>query len=59
MRSARNASNSLTLSAQITDLEDIDLTKVTIDLQTQNLAYQAALSATSRLIGTSLVDFLR
>jgi flagellar hook-associated protein 3 FlgL len=56
---SRNLATSLALQTQLSDLENIDLAKVTIDLQTQTLAYQAALSATSRLIGTSLVDFLR
>ena len=42
----------------ISDLENVDLAKITIDLQMQQLAYQAALSATSKVIQTSLVDFL-
>jgi flagellar hook-associated protein 3 FlgL len=52
-------SNELTIQGRLTDVEDIDLAQVTIALQTQNMAYEAALSATSKLIGTSLVDFLR
>jgi flagellar hook-associated protein 3 FlgL len=55
----RNSSQELDLTSMISDVEDIDLAKITIDLQTQQMAYQAALSATSRVLGTSLVDFLR
>jgi flagellar hook-associated protein 3 FlgL len=54
-----NATNEISIQGRIADVEDIDLAQVTISLQTQNLAYQAALSSTSKLIGTSLVDFLR
>jgi flagellar hook-associated protein 3 FlgL len=55
----RNATVTLDLEASVSDLEDVDIAKVAIDLSTQHMAYQAALSATTKVIQTSLVDFLR
>jgi flagellar hook-associated protein 3 FlgL len=49
----------LTLGTQRSDVEDIDLPKTIMDLQLQQTAYQAALSATAKVIQPSLVDFLR
>jgi flagellar hook-associated protein 3 FlgL len=48
-----------TLTAQLSDVEDIDLPKTITDLQLQQTAYQAALSATARVIQPSLLEFLR
>jgi len=55
--SAIEASNSL--SATLSTLENTDLAKAAMDLQLQEVSYQAALSATSRVLQPSLVDFLR
>jgi flagellar hook-associated protein 3 FlgL len=49
----------LMLKAQLSDVEDIDLPSTIMDMQLQQVAYQAALAATSRVIQPSLVDFLR
>jgi flagellar hook-associated protein 3 FlgL len=49
----------LTLRTQISDVEDVDLSKTIMDLQMQEVAYQAALGAASRVLQPSLVEFLR
>lgn len=49
----------LTLSTSISDVENTDLAKATVDLQLQQVAYQAALAATARVIQPSLQEFLR
>lgn len=49
----------LQLKSSLSDVEDVDLAAVTIELQTQQVAYQAALAATGRTIQPSLLDFLR
>jgi flagellar hook-associated protein 3 FlgL len=49
----------LQLKSSLSDVEDIDLAAVTIDLQTRQVAYQAALAAAGRTIQPSLLDFLR
>jgi flagellar hook-associated protein 3 FlgL len=47
------------LTNQVTTVEDIDLPKTITELTLQQTAYQAALSATAKVIQPSLVDFLR
>ena len=49
----------LTLSSSISEVENTDLAKATVDLQLQEVAYQAALAATSRVVQPSLLDFLK
>ena len=49
----------LTLTGSLSEVENIDLPKTIVDLQLQEVAYQAALSATARVIQPSLLDFLR
>lgn len=49
----------LSLKGSLSDVEDVDLAQATIDLETQQTAYQAALHATSKTIQPSLLDFLR
>jgi flagellar hook-associated protein 3 FlgL len=56
---ARNTQENLQLTSNLSTLEDIDVPKTIIDVQTQQMAYQAALSATAKVIQPSLVDFLR
>ncbi|MEO2105974.1 MAG: flagellar hook-associated protein 3, partial [Actinomycetota bacterium] len=41
------------------EAEDVDLPETIMELQLQEVAYQAALNATSRVIQPSLLDFLR
>jgi flagellar hook-associated protein 3 FlgL len=43
----------------LNEIESIDLPKTLTDLKLQELAYQASLSAASRVIQPSLMDFLR
>ncbi|WP_110180303.1 flagellar hook-associated protein FlgL [Nocardioides solisilvae] len=47
------------LTKSLTGVENVDLTKAVMELKTQEMAYQAALSATSRVMQPSLMDFLR
>jgi flagellar hook-associated protein 3 FlgL len=49
----------VSLTNGLTETENIDLPKTILDLQMQQVAYQAALGATARIIQPSLVDFLR
>lgn len=49
----------LDLTAALTGIENIDLPRTMIDINMQEVAYQAALSATARVVQPSLVDFLR
>jgi flagellar hook-associated protein 3 FlgL len=49
----------LSVSSQLSDIEDVDLPKAIMDLQIQQTSYQAALAATARVIQPSLIDFLR
>lgn len=49
----------LSLTSSLSELENTDLAKATVDLQLQEVAYQAALAATSRVMQPSLLDFLR
>ena len=49
----------LNLQTGLSEVENIDLPQAIMELQLQETAYQAALSAASRVIQPSLVDFLR
>src|SRR2546425_1255604 len=56
---ARNQANQLDTKNHLSDVEAVDLPATTVDLQMQEVAYQAALGATAKAIQPSLVDFLR
>lgn len=56
---AQNEERMVNLRGTLADVEDIDLPKTITDLTLQQTAYQAALSATAKMIQPSLVDFLR
>jgi flagellar hook-associated protein 3 FlgL len=49
----------LSVSSQLSDIEDVDLPKAMMELQIQQTSYQAALAATAKVIQPSLIDFLR
>ena len=49
----------LSLRTRLSDLEDADLAEASIEVSTQEVAYQAALASTARVIQPSLLDFLR
>ncbi|WP_223692977.1 flagellar hook-associated protein FlgL [Leifsonia poae] len=53
------ATNANSLEAQRSGLEDVDLSKVLLDLKTQDVNYQAALAVTARVLQPTLMDFLR
>lgn len=53
------ASAKVTLAQQLSDAEDADLPTVLVQLQLQSTAYQASLTATNKVLSTSLMDFLR
>jgi flagellar hook-associated protein 3 FlgL len=49
----------LRLTTSLSEVENTDLPKATVDLKLQEVAYQAALGATARVMQPSLLDFLR
>lgn len=49
----------LSLTSSLTEIENVDLPRAMVDLQMQEVAYQAALAATARVMQPSLLDFLR
>ena len=58
-RSSVASDSQLSLTSALSDVENTDLAKATVDLGLQEVAYQAALGATSRVLQPSLLDFLR
>ena len=56
---SQNTSNGLTMKQNLSSIEDADIAEVMVNLQAQQVAYQAALQATARAIQPSLTDFLR
>jgi len=56
---ARNADDMITLTQQLSTLEDVDIAEAVMELQLQQTAYEAALAAFARSSQTSLIDFLR
>lgn len=54
-----NMDSQLTLTTRLSAIEDVDLPRTTMDLQMQQVTYQAALSVTAKTLQQSLVDFLR
>ena len=53
------SSQSLTVSSQLSGVEDIDMAEVLMQVQMQEVAYQGALSAGARVLQPSLLDFLQ
>ncbi|MGA8257263.1 MAG: flagellar hook-associated protein FlgL [Nocardioides sp.] len=49
----------VSLTAALSEVENTDLPKAMVDLQLHEVAYQAALASTARVMQPSLVDFLR
>lgn len=49
----------LQVQGSLSEIENTDLPKAAMDLQLQEVAYQASLAATARVLQPSLVDFLR
>jgi flagellar hook-associated protein 3 FlgL len=57
IQAAKNTT--LDMTSSLSDLENVDLAKATTDMQMNQVAYQAALAGTARLVQPSLTDFLR
>jgi flagellar hook-associated protein 3 FlgL len=55
----QNQADAVTMKKNLSNIEDVDLAEVMMQLQTQQVAYQAALAATARALQPSLADFLR
>jgi flagellar hook-associated protein 3 FlgL len=57
----RDRVDALALDQQngLAEVESIDLPATIVEIQLQEVGYQAALSATARVLQPSLVDFLR
>ena len=53
------ASQTLTRTAQLSDLQDVDTASMAIQVSSANVAYQAALQTTASIRQTSLLDFLK
>jgi flagellar hook-associated protein 3 FlgL len=49
----------LSVTSQLSDVEDVDLPKAIMDLQIQQTSYQAALAAAAKVIQPSLIEYLR
>ena len=47
------------LEAQRASVEDIELSRIILDLKAQEISYQAALGVTARVLQPTLMDFLR
>lgn len=55
----RAEATKISAGSQLAEVESIDLPATIMELQLQEVAYQAALGAASRVLQPSLVDFLR
>jgi flagellar hook-associated protein 3 FlgL len=53
------SSTKLQSSSSLSDVENVDVAAAIVDLQMQEVAYQSALGATSRVLQPTLLDFLR
>jgi flagellar hook-associated protein 3 FlgL len=53
------STNTLQLTSQLSDLQDIDLAETVVQVTSANTAYQAALATTAKVGQISLMDFLR
>jgi flagellar hook-associated protein 3 FlgL len=54
-----NADLQLSLTSRSADIENVDLPRTIMNLQMQQTGYEAALSATAKVIQPTLLDFLR
>jgi flagellar hook-associated protein 3 FlgL len=51
--------NAMTIQSNLSTIENVDIAQTIVNLNLQQTAYQAALSATAKVIQPSLVDFLK
>jgi flagellar hook-associated protein 3 FlgL len=54
-----NSSQALNLTSRLSATEDVDLPKTIMEMQMQQVGYQAALQATAQVMQPTLLDFLR
>jgi flagellar hook-associated protein 3 FlgL len=54
-----NSSQQLSLKAQLSATEDVDLPKTIMEMQMQQTGYQSALQVTSKILQPTLMDYLR
>jgi flagellar hook-associated protein 3 FlgL len=54
-----NANQQLNLKSKLSQTEDIDLPKTIMEMQMQQVGYQAALQATAQVMQPTLLDFLK
>lgn len=59
LAATRAADAELTLTNSLAEIENTDLPQAMVELQMQEVAYQAALAATARVLQPSLLDFLQ
>ena len=55
----RTEESQLALKAELSDVEDVDVAEAIMDLQVEEMAYQATLQALGRSLPQTLVSFLR
>lgn len=55
----RNAEVDVELKAALSEVEDVDMAEALIEVRVQEMAYQAALQVTAKVIQPTLLDFLR
>ena len=55
----RNVDDQHTIRTELSEVEDVDIAEAVMELQTQEVAYQATLGALGRVLQPSLIDFLR
>jgi flagellar hook-associated protein 3 FlgL len=53
------AGSTLDATNALSQIENVDIASAIVDLQMQEVAYQASLGATARVMQPSLIDFLR
>jgi flagellar hook-associated protein 3 FlgL len=56
---ARNAEVDIELKFALAEVEDVDIAEALIEVQVQEMAYQAALGVAAKVIQPTLLDFLR
>jgi flagellar hook-associated protein 3 FlgL len=53
-----NSERGLTLTAQLSAIEDVDIPKATLELSAQQVGYQASLAVAGKILQPTLMDFL-
>jgi flagellar hook-associated protein 3 FlgL len=54
-----NSERGLTLTAQLSAIEDVDIPKASLELSAQQVGYQASLAVAGKILQPTLMDFLR